>query len=111
MQFQRGGQTAGLSFETALASSRIKLLELATRDAIPGGEPELVVRFDAPAGEHLVVCRAAPMACTAPIPISTSDWRVAFRFDAGELVLDPVAGAAGGTPPAGVLGRHPLVFP
>ena len=111
VQFERGGQTAGFSMETPLASSRIKLLELAARDVIPGGDAELVVRFDAPAGEHLVVCRAAPaLACTAPIAISTGDWRVAFRFDAGELVLDPVAGAAGGSPPTGVIGRHPLVF-
>jgi hypothetical protein len=107
VQFRRGAETAGFSVESPHARARIKVLELSSRNILAGSEAALVVRFESSGGEHVVVCRAYPtLACTTPIQIAADDWKVSFRFDAGQLALD----AAGGTPPPGVVGRHPLVY-
>jgi hypothetical protein len=73
------------------------------QDVIPGGRPELVLRFQRP--EAIAVCRDVPkLGCSAPFYLSGNGWTVHDRFVDGDLVLDP----GSGKPPSGVLGRHRL---
>jgi hypothetical protein len=87
-------------------------VETATiEDVIPGGDPELVVRFltqrhDLPLS--LMVCRVAFKAvqCTKPYEIETSTYKVEVRFLKGRMILDPVEGK----PPADLSGPQSLNF-
>jgi len=91
----------------------LELIDARALDLIAGGAPELVVRYrehDRDNADRLLVCRATPFSCTAPIATSGGSdgdpWTTTPRFARGQVVLD----AATGTPPAGVLGAHALVF-
>ena len=106
---QLGGEHGAddFSLETGFASARIKVLELTTADAVPGGERELVARFALGGNEYVGVCRASPtVACTAPMQIAANVWRTSFRFQGGKLVRETTEGE----PPPEVLKPEPLAF-
>jgi len=76
-------------------------IESATvEDVIPGGQPELVVKFaterDDQSPIQLMICRIAfdAVQCTKPFAIETSQYKVAPRFSKGTVVFDPVEGKA-----------------
>jgi hypothetical protein len=82
-------------------------------DVIAGGAAELLVTLHRDHGstDSIVVCRADPPECTAPLLIAGLDdnndpWSVLVRVDGHRLVFEPSTGA----PPPGVLGPHTISF-
>jgi hypothetical protein len=57
-----------------MKSGRFQIAEVTARDVLPGGDPEVVVRYSGQdAVEHVVVCRTAPTAaCSEPVAASTA---------------------------------------
>jgi hypothetical protein len=90
------------------ASLDIDKVTATAQDIVPGGAPELVVRFHVSVGisDWLAVCRADPAGCTEPIAMADGDWTLKARFEHGMVITE----AQAGTPPAEVLVRQPLVF-
>jgi hypothetical protein len=89
----------------------LRLDEATVEDVIPGGDPELVVRYVSSRGDtpvHLYVCRVAfdAVQCTKPYDIQSPDFKVSPRFAKGTLHLDPVEGK----PPAEFSGPQALNF-
>lgn len=105
LRFTHAGAAATLTAEHTASRAEISAA-LSLRDAIPGGEEELVVRIKTPDGESLAICRSTPLACTAQIVVASDQWTVRESFAKGMLVLAKGTGA----PPAGVIGSHPLAF-
>ena len=117
VKFRQAGVSAIVGVEGPHSEAKVEISStLSLQDILPGGGAEMIVRFRHPPPdpfdrmrltESIAICRAAPkLACSAEILVSTEDWRTRETFVKGELVL-----AKGtGDPPAGVIGRHPLVF-
>jgi hypothetical protein len=106
VRFKRGAEHAHVSIEADGASTEVGVTELVQQDVIAGAPAELLVRIAAGDRKYIAVCRSEPLACTDAIEVGGDGWTADARFVDGELVL----AAASGTPPAGVVGRRPLVF-
>ena len=81
-------------------------------DVIPGGPPELVVRYftarHSDVTVAMLVCRMTGEAvqCTRPFEIEGATWKVQPRFSKGTVIFDPVSGKA----PPEVSGPQALAF-
>jgi hypothetical protein len=74
VNFRAGTATASIAYSSDAQSADVSVVEMAERDVIPGGRPELVVRFRFnDLEEYFGICRAEPLGCTATVEATGLD--------------------------------------
>ncbi len=101
----------GPGFEIDHRGADLEVASAEAVDVIPGGPPELVLRYGhrdyGDLTEELAICSAdGTPGCSKPIAVGGTDWKAKARIDKGVVIVE----AETGTPPPKALGRHPIVF-
>ncbi|CAN5198520.1 hypothetical protein BH11MYX1_BH11MYX1_37620 [soil metagenome] len=102
VQFERAGQRASIEVVSEFQSAAFSVASVDEVSEVHG----VAISLKTSRGDQVAVCRASPIVCTAPRVVATEDWTTTPTFTADALVLE----AGTGSPPAGVIGRHQLVF-